>query len=70
MFKCRHFDKSIILLCVRWYLAHNLSLHNQKEMMAERSVDPDHSTIHRWAICFSAKLLKRFNQKNRQVTRK
>ncbi len=45
MFKCRHFDKSIIHLCVRWYLAHNLSLHNQKEMMAERSVDPDHSIV-------------------------
>jgi putative transposase len=23
MFKGRHFDKSVILLCVRWYLAYN-----------------------------------------------
>ncbi|MER9275675.1 IS6 family transposase, partial [Mesorhizobium sp. M0643] len=26
MFKGRHFDRSVILLCVRWYLAYNLSL--------------------------------------------
>ena len=26
MFKGRHFDQSVILLCVRWYLAYNLSL--------------------------------------------
>ncbi|MBB3019129.1 transposase-like protein [Microvirga lupini] len=28
MFKGRHFDRSVILLCVRWYLAYNLSLRN------------------------------------------
>ncbi|MER9332304.1 IS6 family transposase, partial [Mesorhizobium sp. M0488] len=26
MLKGRHFDQSVILLCVRWYLAYNLSL--------------------------------------------
>jgi hypothetical protein len=35
VFKGRHFDKSVILLCVRWYLAYNLSLRNLEEMMAE-----------------------------------
>jgi transposase-like protein len=65
MFKGRHFDKSVILLCVRWYLAYNLSLRNLKEMMAERGID-----LHRWVICFSPKLLERFNRKKRQVTRK
>ncbi|KAB2676847.1 IS6 family transposase [Brucella tritici] len=70
MFKGRHFDKSVILLCVRWYLAYNLSLRNLKEMMAERGIDLDHSTVHRWVICFRPKLLERFNRKKRQVTRK
>jgi hypothetical protein len=32
----RHFDRSLILLCVRWYPAYNLSLRNLEEMMAER----------------------------------
>ena len=32
VFKGRHFDRSVILLCVRWYLAYNLSLRNLEEM--------------------------------------
>ncbi len=28
VFKGRHFDRSVILLCIRWYLAYNLSLRN------------------------------------------
>jgi len=35
MFKGRHFDQPIILLCVRWYLACGLSLRDLKEMMSE-----------------------------------
>lgn len=36
MFKGGQFDQSVILLCVRWYLAYNLSLHDLEEVMAER----------------------------------
>jgi transposase-like protein len=46
MFKGRHFDRSAILLCIRWYLADNLSLRNLEEMMAERGIAVDHATIH------------------------
>ncbi len=45
MFKGLHFDESVILLCVSWYLAYNLSLCNLKEMMAERGIDLDHLLI-------------------------
>jgi transposase-like protein len=45
MFKGRHFDRSVILLCVRWYLAYNLSLRNLEEMMAERGISVDHATV-------------------------
>ena len=38
MFKGRHFDQSVILLCVRWYLACGLSLRDLEEMMAERGL--------------------------------
>jgi hypothetical protein len=34
----------VILLCVRWYLAYNLSLRDLEEMMAERGLTVDHST--------------------------
>jgi putative transposase len=70
MFKGRHFDRSIILLCIRWYLAYNLSLRNLEEMMAERGISVDHATIHRWVIQYSPELLKRFNARKRVVTAK
>lgn len=34
----RHFDQSVILPCVRWYLTHNLSLRDPEEMTAERGI--------------------------------
>lgn len=67
MFKGRHFDRSVILLCVRWYLAYGLSLRDLKEMMAERGISIDHSTIHRWVVHFSPVLLTRFNLRKRTV---
>lgn len=67
MFKGRHFDRAVILLCVRWYLAYGLSLRNLKEMMAERGVNVDHSTIHRWVVHFSPVLMKHFNCRKRSV---
>ncbi|RDI50511.1 IS6 family transposase [Microvirga subterranea] len=70
MFKGRHFDRSVILLCVRWYLAYNLSLRNLEEMMAERGILVDHATIHRWVIRYSPELLERFNRRKRAVTGK
>ena len=70
MFKGRQFDRSVILLCVRWYLAYNLSLRNLEEMMAERGISVDHATIHRWVVRYSPELLKRFNARKRAVTGK
>jgi hypothetical protein len=46
MFKGHHFDPSVTLLSIRWYLAVNLSLRGLEEMMAERGLGVDHST---WA---------------------
>lgn len=70
MFKGRHFDRSVILLCVRWYLAYGLSLRDLEEMMIERGIRVDHSTIHRWVLRFSPELLERFNLRKRAVTGK
>jgi transposase-like protein len=70
MFKGRHFDRSVILLCVRWYLAYSLSLRDLEEMMAERGISVDHATIHRWTIHYAPLLLKEFNVRKRPVTGK
>ena len=59
MVKGRQFDRSVILLCVRWYLAYGLSLRDLEEMMAERGIAVDHATIHRWLIRYSPELLQR-----------
>jgi putative transposase len=70
VFKGRHFDWSVILLCARWYLAYNLSLWNLEEMMAERGIFVDHATVHRWTVHYAPLLLERFNRWKRAVTRR
>ena len=48
LFAGRHFDREVILLCVRWYLRYKLSLWDLVEMMAERGLELAHTTIMRW----------------------
>ncbi len=40
-FKGRHFDRSVILLCVRWYLANSLSLRNLEETSSASEIPAD-----------------------------
>ena len=48
LFKGRHFEAEIIVLCVRWYLRFSLSFRNPEEIMAERNLSIDYVTIWRW----------------------
>jgi transposase-like protein len=48
LFKGRHFDREIIVLCVRWYLTFKLSSRDLVQMMAERGILLAHTTILRW----------------------
>jgi transposase-like protein len=66
-FKWRHFEKEIILLNVRWYLAYPLSYRNLEEMAEERGYSVDHSTINRWVIKYSPQLDKIFRAQKRSV---
>ena len=61
-FKGHRFEREIILLCVRWYLAYSLSYRNLKEMMAERGVTVDPSNIYRWVQKFTPKLEAAFRK--------
>ena len=47
-FKGRHFEGTVILGCIRWYCKYGISYRNLEEMMLERGVDVDHSTLYRW----------------------
>jgi putative transposase len=64
-----HFPLDVILLCVRWYSAYPLSLRNLEEMMAERGISVDHSTVHRWAIKLLPVLEQEFRRSKRKVGR-
>jgi IS6 family transposase len=45
IFRGRHFEDQIIILCVRWYLRYSLSYRDLQELMAERSLSVDHTTV-------------------------
>ncbi|MDE9480557.1 IS6 family transposase [Xenorhabdus bovienii] len=69
-FRCLHYPTDVIAQCVRWYLAYALSLRNLEEMMAERGVIVDHSTLHRWLIRLVPLLDKAFRRHKRSVGRR
>lgn len=61
------FPKDIIMLSVRWYLRYALSYRDMEEMLEERGVFLDHTTIFRWVIRFTPLLLGVFQTKKRPV---
>jgi transposase-like protein len=62
LFKGRHFERDIIVLCVRWYLRYKLSYRDLVEMMAERGLVVAHTTIMRWVQRFVPAFEKRWNR--------
>ncbi|MGF6766162.1 putative transposase [Paraburkholderia sp. GAS33] len=67
VFKRLHYPFDVMLLCVRWYVAYPLSLRHLEEMMAERGLSVDHSTVHRWALKMLPRLEKAFRCRKRPV---
>ncbi len=59
LFHGRHFADEIIVLCVRWYLRFSLSYRDLEEMMAERNLTVDHTTIWRWVQRYAPELERR-----------
>jgi putative transposase len=66
-FKGAHFPQEIILTGVRWYVAYPLSTRHVEELMRERGVHVDHSTINRWVIKYSPQLEDAFHRRKRPV---
>jgi transposase-like protein len=60
--KGMRFPIDVILVCIRWYAAYPLSYRHLEEMMEERGVFVDHSSINRWAIRFLPLLEKVFRK--------
>jgi transposase-like protein len=62
LFEGRHFDREIILLCVRWCLRYKLSLRDLVEMMVERGLSLAHTTILRRVQRYTPEFVKRWNR--------
>jgi transposase, IS6 family len=59
LFKWRHFLPEMILQAVRWYCRYALSYRDIEELMAERGVEVDHSTVFRWVQVYAPELDQR-----------
>ena len=63
----RHFPKDVILTTIRWYLRYNLSYRDTAELIAERSIYLDHSTLNRWVIKYAPLLAANTQEHKRWV---
>src|SRR5260370_26610497 len=59
LFKWRHFEPEIIVCAVRWYLRFSLSYRDVEELLVERGLPADHTSIWRWVQRYSPDLNKR-----------
>ena len=59
LFRKRQFEPIIIVTCVRWYFRFSLSLRDVEELMAERGLAVDHTTIWRWVQRYGPEIHRR-----------
>jgi transposase-like protein len=67
LFKGRHFDQEIVVLCVRWYLSFKLSSRDLVAMLREHGLTMAHTTILRWVQHYTPEFEKRWNRYARCV---
>jgi len=67
LFKGRHFDQQVIILCVRWYLSYKLSSRDLVDMMGERGIELAHTTLLRWVQRYVPEFEKRWSRYARSV---
>src|SRR6478609_30647 len=58
-FKGRHFEAALIVQAVSWYLRYALSYRDIEEMLLERGLEVDHSTINRWVLAYAPAIERR-----------
>ena len=61
-FKWRQTEPEVILCAVRWYLRHALSFRDVEELLGERGLEADHTTIWRWVQCYGPELEERLRR--------
>src|SRR3712207_5332119 len=58
-FKGRHFEATLILPAVSWYLRYPLSYRDIEELSLERGLEVDHSTLNRWVLAYAPLIERR-----------
>jgi transposase-like protein len=58
----RQTEPGLILCAVRWYLRYSLSLRDVEELLEERGLDVDHTTVWRWVQYYSPELEQRLRR--------
>ena len=66
-FSGRHFPKDVILTTIRWYLRYKLSYRDIEELIAERGIEVDHSTVNRWVVKYAPLLAAQAQHYKRSV---
>jgi IS6 family transposase len=61
-FEGRHFERDVVVLCVRWYLRFKPSYRDLVEMTAERGLSMVHTTIMRWVHHYAPEFERRWNR--------
>lgn len=69
-FKWRHYQGDVILQCVRWYCKYGLSDRDLEEMMAERGLRVDHTTLYRWVQYYAPKINERLSWYRQRYSRR
>ena len=69
LFRGRHFEDQIIILCVRWYLRYSLSYRDLQELISERNLSVDHTTVWRWVQRYGPVLSQRIRRELRRPNR-
>ena len=59
IFKWRQTEPALILCAVRWYLRYSMSLRDVEELLEERGLEADHTTVWRWVQRYSPELEQR-----------
>ena len=62
IFKWRQTEPVLILSAVRWYLRYSLSLRDVEELLKERGVEADHTTVWRWVQRYGPELEQRMQR--------
>src|SRR3954467_14508919 len=58
-FKGRHFEATLIVQAVSWYLRYPLSYRDIEELFLERGLAVDHATLNRWVLAYAPLIERR-----------